>query len=665
MLVVTGARARAQTAPVAPGPARFATEIVVTPERGETPRQRVPAATVVIDKAALAALPVTHPSETISFLSGFSVKQGEFHAGRPVTSARGFFGGGEAEYVVLLVNGAPVADAESGLIDWSLVPVASIERIEAARGPGASMYGDAAIGGVIQILTDQPANTGQLTVTGGSFDSFIADGAYGWRSRGLRATVYGAARTTSGAFAHSSGRQLVGTTSLEGTGGGASWRWTGSADTRRRDDPGSLTVSAFEHAPRASDRVFRFDEVDRHGLSTAFVVRHASAPGHPQARLYVRGRNEDLVRTVLLAPGLGDTRARALSSLTVGASVDGQHASTSPRVPLVRFGIDISRDRLDTSYFGVDAVGIISARESAANATRLRAGMFVSATLDLVPRLRLSGAVRWDAVNDNYLATPDAIGPDQRAWSPRAGIVVQVSDKGAVVAFAQASRAFKAPTLDQLADQRPYPDFQGGTFTISNPTLTPQRAVNIEAGLSAGGPLRWSALVYRMSVDDEIDFDLRTFSYANIGKSRHVGAEFEAEGRWWRRVRPSAAYTLVQVSDVSGRADLQLKNIPRHVVSAGVSMDLPWSLGVVGRYHHTAGGYLDAENAFPLEGPTTFDLRIRRPAGRHSLFVDVLNATDNVYQEYGYTLTDFRGRTAPYVYAGAGRAVRAGATLVF
>ena len=130
---------------------RFATELVVTPERGETPRNLVPAATAVLDAATLAQLPAAHPSEMISFLPGFSVARPRFDAGRPVVSARGFFGGGEAEYVVLLVDGVQVADAESGLVDWAALPASAIRRIEAFRGPGASLYCDSAVGGVIQI----------------------------------------------------------------------------------------------------------------------------------------------------------------------------------------------------------------------------------------------------------------------------------------------------------------------------------------------------------------------------------------------------------------------------------------------------------------------------------------------------------------------------------
>ena len=54
-------------------------------------------------------------------------------------SSRGFFGGGEAEYIRLLVDGVPVADVESGPIDLAIVPASAIRRVEAVRGPDASL----------------------------------------------------------------------------------------------------------------------------------------------------------------------------------------------------------------------------------------------------------------------------------------------------------------------------------------------------------------------------------------------------------------------------------------------------------------------------------------------------------------------------------------------
>jgi outer membrane cobalamin receptor len=175
--------------------------------------------------------------------------------------------------------------------------------------------------------------------------------------------------------------------------------------------------------------------------------------------------------------------------------------------------------------------------------------------------------------------------------------------------------------------------------------------------------VRWSVLAYRMTVDNEIDFDVQTFSYANIGQSRHVGAELEAEGQWWKRVRPSLSYALARVTDLS--SDLQLKNVPRHLFTLGASVDLPWAISASARYNRAWGAFLDDANAFPIDGPSALDVRVRRGWGRRTAFVDILNATNTVYEEYGYTLTDFRGRVVPYAYPGAPRAVRAGITVSF
>ena len=665
LIALAPAAALAQDPTPAPNPTRFNTEVVVTPERGETPRGEVPTATVVLDRQAIAAVPVVHPSELVSFLPGFNMMQGQFYAGRPVMSARGFFGGGEAEYVLLLVDGVPISDIESGLIDWSLIPASSIRRVEAFRGPGASMYGDAAVGGVIQLLTERPMNAGSLSLSGGTFNSYTADTSYGHRAGNVGLTLSGVARHSDGAFEHSKSDQFVGSGSVDGINGGWNWRWTGSAEQRKRDDPGSVTIDVLEANPRASDPAFRFDNVDRRTYTTAFVVRDGGLAWRPQARVYVNGRNEDLIRTLFLAPGLSDTKNRTLSSVGVGGSVEGEHVFSGTRPPVLRFGVDLAHEHLDTHYNAVSGAGVVGAQLTQAVGARVRAGLFTSASYEPINRVRLTGSLRWDDVDDGSFATSPAAVPEKTAWSPRGGVVVQLSDKGAISAFVQASKAFKAPTLDQLFDPRPYPDFRGGTFSVSNRSLTPQRASSVEGGLSGGGAVRWSALLYRMNVDNEIDFDARTFTYVNIGRSSHVGAEFDVEGTWLKRIRPSLSYAYTRVTDRDVAGSEQLKNIPRHVVSAGLNADVAWKISVFARVNHTDGAYLDDANLLPIDGPSTLDLRVRRPIGRHMLFVDVINATNNTYEEYGYTLTDFRGRVVPYGYAGAQRAIRAGLTVGF
>jgi outer membrane cobalamin receptor len=269
--------------------------------------------------------------------------------------------------------------------------------------------------------------------------------------------------------------------------------------------------------------------------------------------------------------------------------------------------------------------------------------------------------VRWDHVGDGGFGVPVTSDGDHHAWSPRIGATLHAADAGKLAVFIQAARAFKVPTIDQLFDPRPFPDFRGGTFTISNATLRPQRARNVEAGVSGRSGFNWSALAYRMDVEDEIDFDIRTFSYGNIGQSRHTGAELEGNGRVGTWLQPSFTYAWTRVEDAgSGK---QLKNVPRQTFAMAATVTLPWNLGAYARFRRASGAYFDDANGIPIRGPATIDIRIRRTFGRQAIFADAVNLANKHYEEYGFTLSDFVGRAVPYAYPGALRALRIGMSI--
>lgn len=62
-------------------------------------------------------------------------------------------------HTLVLINGVQIGSATLGQVTYQDIPVDLIERIEIVRGPRASLYGSAAIGGVIQIFTRKPTDT--------------------------------------------------------------------------------------------------------------------------------------------------------------------------------------------------------------------------------------------------------------------------------------------------------------------------------------------------------------------------------------------------------------------------------------------------------------------------------------------------------------------------
>jgi len=658
LLAADRASAQAQESP----PPRFSSQVIVTPERGETQRDSVPTVTTVLDSAQIGAIPAVYLGEALTALQGFHVARSEFYTGAaPVISGRGFFGGGEAEYILLLVDGIPAYDAESGLIDWSAVTASSIGRIEAIRGPGASVYGESAVGGVIQILTDRARNGGRITTTAGSFNSYTTDGDYLWRGERYGISVNGAARTTSGFTTHSDARQYIGGAAVDGRMGSGLWRARATGMHRFTESPGALTLVDGRLDPKRANPLSAFDIAHRDSYSAAFSIDGTGRAWGHQIRIYSQGRSEDQLRTILLAPEVGSSGARALSSLGVGGSAEATRR-WGDRGGVIRFGMDLASQHLETSYSPVTANGVVGASDPKTSGHRVRTAVFASSGWNPAARVRLSGAIRWDHVGDTGFSGISDLGRKHQSWSPRLGVTIRLSDNGGVSAFLQASRAFKVATLDQLFDPRPYPDFRGGTFTISNSRLRPQRAHSYEAGLQGTFARRfhWSALAYHMKVDDEIDFDVQTYSYANIGQSDHNGIELNLDALATGPILPSVSYTFSSVHEAAG--DEQLKNVPRHNVVLATTVQLPFKVDAHVRFRAIRGLYVDDSNAIELRGTSSLDLRVRRMFGSHALFVDAINVTNERSEEFGFTLTDFSGNTVAYGYPGAPRALRAGIT---
>ena len=62
------------------------------------------------------------------------------------------------KYVLILVNGKKLIGDISGNVDLNRINMGKIKRIEVLDGAASSLYGSDAIGGVINIITDQPTD---------------------------------------------------------------------------------------------------------------------------------------------------------------------------------------------------------------------------------------------------------------------------------------------------------------------------------------------------------------------------------------------------------------------------------------------------------------------------------------------------------------------------
>jgi outer membrane receptor protein involved in Fe transport len=653
----------------APDPPRVQEDVVVTAERGPENRGDVPAGTSVLTREEISRLPAETLADLLAYLPGFHSFFAHAGAGTaPMVTARGFFGGGEAEYVQLRIDGVAAADPESGIADWRRIRAADVERIEALRGPASALYGDTALGGVVEVFTRRRLTEGSEAsgaVSAGSFGGASADAAVRAARSGREARVSASAARSDGERTHSATETAGADARVAGNAAGGRWSLALSGAAYRREEPGALPQSRIDADPFASDPAFRYDrEATRRGRAAlAWTVSGGSLPW----QVIVDGgiRSTELIRSLPLAPGLFDRTRRDLDTSDAGAALEAEHVFSMPGGEgRLRAGLEARRERLDGEYRPVDGSGISGPISARASGDRNRFAGFLQQDWRPSQRLRIVGGIRWDRIADRFHG--DASGRAvNEAWSPRLAVNLRVGvlARFPLSLFVGASRAFKAPTLDQLFDPHPFGDFQGGSFTISNPDLRPQRADTIEAGLSRETPsARYEATVYRTAVREEIDFDPATFRYVNIGRSLHRG--IEASARWRMallKLEPFVSWAWTQVEALDGPdAGRQLKNIPRHIVRGGVAVSLPGGVRSEAAASTFAGRSLDDANRFPLRNALIVDLRLERDFGVWTARIDLWNAGNSRTEEIGYVLTDFRGGEVPYAYPGARQSVRAG-----
>lgn len=66
--------------------------------------------------------------------------------------------GMEGPYTMVLIDGMPIVSGLSTVYGLSGIPNSMVDRIEVVKGPGSSLYGSEAMGGIINVITKSPAN---------------------------------------------------------------------------------------------------------------------------------------------------------------------------------------------------------------------------------------------------------------------------------------------------------------------------------------------------------------------------------------------------------------------------------------------------------------------------------------------------------------------------
>lgn len=379
--------------------------IVVTATRGEHRIQDEPTRVEVLAREDVGEKTEMRPANPTTLLS--EIPGARVQSSSPALGGSGIrLQGLRGRYTLLLADGLPLYGASSEGLGFLQIPPLDLAQAEVIKGPATALYGPAALGGVVNLVSRRPPAAGQherellvnATSQGGA-DALL------WSAGSLPArwgyTLIGglhrqAMRDVSGdGWADVPGfrrAELRPRFFWTGTGGSSAMLTFGGA-TERRDGGGTVPAPAGNDAFPVSAATRRADigSVVRLAAGPGLVTIRASANRQWQDRQLGDSTESDRRGTALAE--LSWARTAGTHELVVGAAA-GQDLLAAARLPAASF------DFLTTSLFAQDTytpLGRVSLAASARLDHHSRYGSFVSPRLSLLTHLTATWSARLSA----------------------------------------------------------------------------------------------------------------------------------------------------------------------------------------------------------------------------------------------------------------------------
>ncbi|WP_302938800.1 TonB-dependent receptor [Megamonas funiformis] len=120
-------------------------EMVVTATKTLKELKETPASIDVVTAEDIQKRNITSVPEALQNISGVYMSQ----VAQGGIQIRGF----ESDNILILLDGMPMNTTYNNGMEWEMLPVENIERIEVVKGASSSLYGGRAVGAVINIIT--------------------------------------------------------------------------------------------------------------------------------------------------------------------------------------------------------------------------------------------------------------------------------------------------------------------------------------------------------------------------------------------------------------------------------------------------------------------------------------------------------------------------------
>ena len=630
-------------------PHSISAEVTITATRTATRLSETAASVVQLNSSDLKTTAAATLDDTLRQVAGFSLfRRSGSRTANPTSQGVSLraTGASGASRALVISDGLPLNDPFGGWVYWDRVPRESIHQVEVLLGGASHLYGNAALGGVIDISTKRPTtNTASLSASYGNETSpnasFFSGGSrQGW-SGSIAAETF---RTNGYILVPSTQRGLVDTPA-----GTRDAVINLRGEKRFTTEAQIFGTASFFGESRKNGTPIQTNRTHLRQFSFGGSWRAMKA-GSFTARVYAGTQLYDQNFTAISTDRNSETitRVQRVPAQVFGASAQWSQTMGKRQTLVAGFeGREVRGASDEIAYVNGRATSFLGA----GGRERAEGGYFE----DLIRSgsrvfINLGGRVdHWRnfaaslASRPITAANPTAVTrfPDrsENAFSPHGSIVYRIDDH--VSLMASMTRAFRAPTLNEL-----YRSFRvGNVSTLANENLKAERLTGGEAGvrvnstndkLNFHGNFFWNDITRPVAnVTLSTTTLLITRQRQNLGRTRSRGIELQADTNPTRKLNVSASYlfadaTVVEFPVNRALEGLLLPQVPRHQFTFQARYTDPSivTFGLQGRA--SSSQFDDDQNQFRLRPYFTLDAFVSRSLNHR---LEVFGALENVFNQ--------------------------------
>lgn len=600
-------------------------EVIVSATRVEGPELPTATSITVISQEEIQVSGVSKLSELLRTQAGIQIQDADGSGGRNVTISMRGFGANAANNTLILVDGRKLNNPSLAAPDLNSIVLGDIERIEIVHGSAGVLYGDQAVGGVINIITKRAQagdSVGTIEASFGSDDlkKYSASLSQGF-DNGLSYRVSGVTKNTDNYRDNNEASYDSGLINI---------RYDHDyghvfAEAQKIDDdlrlPGSISEMQFKDDPRQTNTPNDFSDRDT-GLAR-FGGRYDMTKNWSLLGEY-SWRDED-TKAYFYSPYEQYTRAKNFTPRLQGVF------DTSSGVALVTFGYDRVRASHEISEYFTDAEQDIDA-------------YYGQLVYPITRSLTATVGMRISKVEDRNFSTGAEQNDDLEAYE--GGVSYQLFED--VRLFARYADAFRFANVDE----------NGFTLLPFGEFLKPQTSDSKELGIEWNYDLGMAKVVfYDMDIENEIYYDSGVYNYSyqcdfpssgdicdiyganvNLPDSNRKGLIVEASYELTSALRVRGNYTYTDAGIESGSfSGNEVPYVSKNTASLAITYNITEQLSMYVDANYTGSRYRlddDSNAAGRIDTDTIINANFQWQYQSWMANLRVSNLTDEEYTNY-------------------------------